>query len=421
MVSQNLLNLVDAIMVGRLGSTALAAVGIGGVSVFVANALLIGLSPAVQAVTARRFGEERHPELGIPLNGGILLSVLVGIPLAAALYALAPFVFPLLSRDPAVLDQCIPYFRACVCSLPAVGLNFAFRGYWNGINRPGCYTGILVLMNGVNIAANYVLIFGKFGAPALGTLGAGIGTALASWAGTALYFALTLRWSQGHSFLRRRPDAHAMRILLDLWLTSGLQHVLYALGMTLLFSIIGRVGTAELAATHVLVNLTMIGRLPAIGLGMVATSLVSQALGRQDIPDATRWAWDVMKVAVVLLVLIGLPMLAAPELILHLFTRSREVLDVGRVPIQLAGAGMAIEAVGLVMMNALMGAGDNRRVLWLSTSLQWGILLPGSYLMGPVLGLSLTAIWSIQILYRASMAVTFTLLWCQGRWKHIRI
>ncbi|MDH4282081.1 MAG: MATE family efflux transporter, partial [Myxococcales bacterium] len=125
MLSQNVLNLVDTAMVGTLGDAALAGVGLGGFANFLLSAFILGLSAGVQAMAARRVGEGRRDETAIPLNGGLLLAVVIAIPWSVLLIALAPKYFPLLAADPSVVEQGVPYLRARLFAMFAMGMNFA--------------------------------------------------------------------------------------------------------------------------------------------------------------------------------------------------------------------------------------------------------------------------------------------------------
>jgi Na+-driven multidrug efflux pump len=139
MMSQNLLNLVDTAMVGHLGAAELAGVGLASFLNFMAVAFITGLSSAVQAMAARRVGEGRHHESAIPLNGGILLSALLGIPLAAVLIAAAPHIIGTLNKDPAVVEAGTTYLQLRLLSICAIGMNFSFRGYWSAIKLARLY------------------------------------------------------------------------------------------------------------------------------------------------------------------------------------------------------------------------------------------------------------------------------------------
>ncbi len=421
MLSQNVLNLVDTAMVGVLGPASLAAVGLGGFANFMAIAVIIGLASGVQTLVARRKGEERISELAVPLNGGLFMALLVGLPLAFVMYLAAPTLFPLLSADPGVIDQGVPYFQVRVLAAVAVGMNYSFRGYWAGVGLTGLYLRTLLIMHLCNVVLNYVLIFGKFGFPELGSYGAGLATTLSIHLGTGIYFFLALRRARPRGFLRGFPGLETMRVMIRLAVPTALQQFLFASGMTCLFWIIGLVGTNEVAAANVLTNLMLVAMLPAMGLGLAALSLSGEALGRGQPDAAKQWGWDVTKVALVFIGLLALPALFIPDLLLSGFLHDPEVVALARAPLRLTAATIIIDAVGLVLMNALLGAGAARQVMIVATGSQWIVGLPLAYLAGPVLGYGLFGIWLCLGGYRVLQSGIFALLWARGNWAHIKL
>jgi len=421
MASQNVLNLVDTAMVGRLGPDALAAVGIGSIASFVSVAFIMGLSSGVQAMAARRLGEGKTVDMAVPLNGGLLVALCLALPLSILLFALTPKLFPILHSDPQVIEQGVPYLQVRLVGMASVGMNFAFRGYFNGVSRSGLYLRTLLVMHGVNIVLNYLLIFGKLGFPELGTTGAAVGTIVATYVGSATYVMLGWRHARDAGFGHRLPSWSTVHTMVRLSVPAGLQQLFMAAGFLTLFWIIGRLGTTQLAAANVLVNLTMVTMLPGLGLGMAAASLVGQALGRGDAEDAHQWAWDVVAVAVAGMVPLGLPMLLAPEVLLGVFTSDVGTIEAARLPLQIVGGSIVLDAVGLVLLNALLGAGDARTVMGVSISLQWGLFLPAAFLVGPWLGHGLVGIWVVQLLQRGAQAGAFATIWHRGRWSSVRV
>ncbi len=428
MTSQNVLNLVDTAMVGGLGDAALAAVGTGSFANFLAMAFITGLSAGVQTIAARRMGEGRHADTAEALNGALLLAVLTGLPLSIALWFVVPHVFPLLNPDPAVVEAGVPYLQWRVIGMVAIGMNFSFRGYWSGVNLAQLYLRTLVLMHGTNIALNWVLIYGNLGAPALGAEGAGIATTLSTYVGTGFYFVLAARHAGPGGFLRQRPSGALLRTIGRLSVPNGLQQLFFALGFNALFWIIAHakvsdqaLATAEVAAAMVVINVTLVAVLPGLGLGLACATLVGQALGRGDPADAEAWGWDVVRIAAGVMTLLGLPMLLFPDVILRIFLHEPLTLDIARGPLQLVGATIGIDAVGMVLMNALIGAGAVRASMLVSIGTQWLIFLPIAYVLGPVLGLGLMAIWAAQVSYRGLSALVFAHLWRRGAWSSIEV
>lgn len=426
MISQNVLNLVDTAMVGTLGDTALAAVGTGSFANFLAIAFITGLSTGVQAMVARRLGEGRTSEVAVPLNGALILALAMAIPASLVLYQLVPLVFPALNRDPLVVADGVPYLQARIVGMAAVGMNFAFRGYWNGVNMSRMYLRTLLLMHATNISLNWLLIFGHLGFPELGATGAGVASAIATYVGTGYYIVLALKHARPGGFLRGLPDGATLRTMLRLSIPNGLQQTSMAGSLVALFWIISQLGsgagelaTAQVAAANVVINVTLVALLPGVGLGLTAASLVGQALGRKDTSDAAQWGNDVARVSAVVLGLLGLPMLLLPDLILGAFLHDAATLDIARGPLRLVGAVIAFDGVGMVFMNALLGAGASRTVMVVSVTVQWLVFLPVAFLVGPVMGGGLLAIWAAQGGYRTLLSVVMVVLWRRGQWKTI--
>ena len=421
MLSQNVLNLVDTAMVGTLGDASLAGVGLGGFANFLFSAFVLGLSAGVQAMAARRVGEGRWNETAIPLNGGLLLALGIAVPWSAVLITLAWEYFPVLTSDAAVVEQGVPYLRARLVAMFAMGMNFAFRGYWNAVDKSILYMGTLIAMHVINIFLNWVLIFGNLGAPALGAAGAGVASSIATIFGTGWYFLLGRTYARDNGFLRGLPTRDTVRTILRIAAPAGLQQFFFAAGMTAFLMLVARMGTPELAATKVIIDLILVGILPGIGFGLAAASLAGQALGRNDADDALQWGWDVVKIAVGVVALLSLPAVFAPEVILSGFIREPETLAIAENPLRLAAGFLFIDSVGMVLMNALTGVGDTKRVMLISVTFQWLIFLPLVYVLGPLLGLGLVAIFGLQAGYRALQAVTFGFMWQRGRWQSIEL
>ena len=421
MTSQNVLNLVDTAMVGNLGPAALAGVGMSSFINFVAVAAITGLSAAVQAIAARRVGEGRIADAAVPLNGGLLLALLIGVPISAILILLAPTLFAALNPDPEVARQGVPYLQMRLCSVAFIGMNFSFRGYWSAVKLTRLYMGTLIWMHALNIFLDYSLIYGKFGFPALGTFGAGLGTAIATTLGTATYFWLARRHAGNSGFLARRPTRLEFMSLLRLGIPSSLQQLLFAAGFVVLFWIVGHIGTGELAVANVLVNITLVTVLPGMGFGLAAATLAAQSLGRKDADDAHRWAWDVFRQSVLLITPLALAMLLIPSVLLGWFVHTPELVALGKLPLQMIGATVLLDALGMILLNALLGVGAAKSVMVVAVGLQWLLFLPAAYLVGPYWGLGLNAVWAAMIVYRGVQTGTFAWLWQKRGWVNIKV
>ena len=110
-----------------------------------------------------------------------------------------------------------------------------------------------------------------------------------------------------------------------------------------------------------------------------------------------------------------------PDPILGVFIKDPVTVDVARLPAQIMGISMALEALGMIMVNALLGAGDARRVMMTTVAMQWLVFLPMAYLAGPVLGFGLLTIWLLQGIYRGIQAGILARMWKRRRWADIQV
>lgn len=421
MVSQNLLNIVDTAMVGFLGDAALAAVGLGGFVVFMCQALILGISTGVQSSAARRKGEGKPERAAAILNAALVLVVIVAPIFSVVLMQLAEPVFPYLNSDPAVIERGVPYVEWRLGAIVFVGMNFAFRGYWNALDLSRLYMTTLIFMHATNIILNYALIFGNFGAPELGVTGAGMASAISMAVGTMIYFYLGLKHIRKDGFLRCMATRAETVSLIRISIPSGLQQLFFAAGLVAMFWIIGRIGTPELAAANVLVTVLLFAILPGLGMGLAAATLVGQALGKREPDDAYQWAWDVAKVTVVLMTVLGLPMWISPDLVSSIFIHEPSTRELARWPMRIMGLTMPIEAIGFAFMHGMLGAGDARRVMLISVCTQWLLFLPLAFVVGPVLGYGLLGVWIWQGVTRALQAWLFLSMWRGRKWQHIEV
>jgi putative MATE family efflux protein len=421
MMSQNVLNLVDIGMVGRLGDKALAATGIGGFTNYLAISFIIGLSVGVQALAARRLGEGREDETAVPLNGGLILSLIIGIPACLVLLLATPFAFSVLSDDPAVRELGIPYLQMRILGMVAVGMNFSFRGYWSAIHLTGVYLRTLLIMHTINIFLHWVLIFGNLGAPALGVFGAGLSTTISLYIGTLLYFFFALRHARDKGFLHRVPSRSTLWQQFRLSLPSSLQQLFFSAGVVGLLWIVSRIGTGEVAALNVLMTFHITAILPAFGIALAATTLVGNALGRGDTDDAALWGWNCAALTFVYGVTLSILLIPLAEPVLGVFLTNPETRRLAYLPMVLWALMIGFDTAGMVLMNALIGAGDTRRSMWISVIWQWLFFLPIAYTIGPVLGLGLVGVWAVNGLYRVGQAITCARQWAGRRWAGIQI
>jgi Na+-driven multidrug efflux pump len=237
----------------------------------------------------------------------------------------------------------------------------------------------------------------------------------------SVYFALAWHYGRREGFLARLPPRETLRSMFLISLPAGLQQLLFASGMLAMFAILARVGTSELAAANVLINVMLVTILPSIGFGLAAATLVGQSLGAGSADEAYAWGWRVSRLAAMFVALIALPALIAPDLLLRPFLHDPATRELAIWPLRIAATFAPFECVAAVLMNAHLGAGSSRIVLAVSVATQWGVFLPMAWVLGPVLGFGMLAIWMAQAAYRLLNLTLFTWSWRRRAWASVQL
>ena len=327
--------------------------------------------------------------------------------------------------DAAVVAVASEYFSWRTAALTFVGMTFVFRGFWSGIGESAVYLKIALIMHLSNIVFSYFLIFGLtvLGTTyweGFGAVGSGMGSAASLVLAATLFywrtFALDTRFRQLYHLSR-----HTIRQLVRLAIPNSVSQTLFALGLSVLFWIIGLIGTQEQAIGHILTQLSLMLIMPAVGLGIAGASLVGHALGAEEKENAHRWGWDVLRVSVVIMAILGLPMWVAPQAVLNIFTNDPALIELGTWPLRILGFAIAFEVASIIFNQTLLGAGASKQVLKINLVMQWIVFLPLAWCIGPYLGYGLTGIWILQACQRMSLAVIYGAIWSRKHWSHIRV
>lgn len=422
LLSSNIMMLVDLAMVSSLGNNAIAAIGI---SIFLSSTILsfvIGFSPVVQGMVARRRGENSTEAKCIPLNNGLFLVLLMGIPISTVCFIFSPFLLSIVSSDVDVLSDATPYIRSLFVVAICGGMNSVFGSFWNGIARAKIFMFVILVINCVNIFLNYVLIQGNLGAPALGTLGAGIASVISTALGTIIYFVITFRLYKQDGFLAIKPEKALLNRIFRYGLPGSIIGASLSLGYIVFYWMVGHVGTSELAATNIIIRIGLFAGIFPQALGIASTTLISNTLGKGDPAGASRWGWDTAKVAIIWhIIFVGLPLFVFAEEILSLFLTDSETLRIAIKPLQLFAISGTYATLVFIFANTLTSLGDGKRVLIVTFTTQWLIGLPIIWLIGPYLNYGILEIWYVRIAYGVIATALIVSFWNDGRWKEIKL
>lgn len=390
------MGIVDTLMVGRLGPEAIGAVGLGSalfiaVGVF-AMGLLLGLDPLV----AQAFGARRIDECHRWLIAAIWLAGIAALPVVAGVYAIDALL-PYLGLPPEVLRLARPYLEIVGWSLPPLLLYVAFRRYLQAMNVVGAVTITLIAANLVNVLANWVLINGVFGAPALGVRGAAYAT-LASrivMAG-ALFGVIVRRERHTTPPLGDTPlalDRARVRRLIALGLPAGGQMLLEVGVFAAATALAGKVSATALAAHQIAINMASLTFMIPLGLSSAAAVRVGQAIGRGDPRGAMTAGWTAIALGVSFMGIAAAVFLAAPAALIRAFTADATVVALGVQLLFVAAVFQLFDGLQGVTTGALRGLSDTRTAMLWNLGGHWLVGLPLGYLLCFTWGYGVVGLW----------------------------
>ena len=381
-VGLQLMGVVDTLMVGRLGGSAIAAVALGNfyffnVSVFGIGLLMV-IDPVVsQAIGAAAHDDAAHDDAARGIQRGYVLAVLVAL---AVMLALWPGDTLLTwARQPASVVQDTAIY-ARIRSLGALPF-FLFLASRQALQAMGTVRPVIVAVafgNVVNLVANWAFIHGHLGAPAMGVAGSGAATALATWSMCAC-LALTAHRELAPYVRPWRPESTAwgpLQRTLRLGTPIGTQFFFesFAFGLTALF--MGWFGAPSLAGHEIALNMAALTYMVPLGISSAAAVVVGRAIGRGDMLAARRDAVAAILVGVGFMTMTAVVFLAAPTWLATRYTSEPATLAVAVALIPLAGVFQVFDALQAVTSGVLRGTGDTRIPAVLHLVAFWGVGIP---------------------------------------------
>ncbi len=417
-------HMVDMIMVGQLGPAAIAAVGLSTQPMFLLLGLFQALASGSTALVARAVGaEDRELANAVARQAGVV-TLLFGLLVGVMGWALSPAVPRLMGAEPAVQGLAAAYFRIIMLSMPVVTLAFVLGAVLRGSGDTRTPMQVNAVANVVNVAGNYVLIFGHFGFPALGVTGAALATAGARVVAGVLLLAILFSGRRRiHLSLREsyRPKADLLRRVFRVGIPAALEQLVMRAGQLVFVRLVAGLGTAVLAAHQIALSVEWLAFMPSFGFGMAATTLVGQGIGAGRPDWSEKAAYETRRIGILVLAVIGTGLFFFGEEIVRLYTRDPEVVAMGAQALRIMALSQPFMAVNFIMAGSLRGAGDTRWPLLTTATGIWGVRVLLGYLLAVLAGLGLAGAWVAMAADHIVRATLLTARFRAGRWKHLAI
>lgn len=370
---------VDVVMVGKLGPSAIGAVALGNALYYPITLFAFGLLLGLDTVVSQAFGRGDRDACPRALAQGVYIAVAVTAP--AMLATLLPaMLLPHFGVDQSLIAPARSYLGVLLWGTLPLLLYAATRRYLQAIGEVRIVTLTFVVSNLVNWGANAVLIYGKLGMPAMGPRGSALATvisrilmavmllAYAAWFEGRRHYALWRRWPA--------PQLAELRILLRLGLPSALHLLVEVAAFETATILAARISVDALAAHQIALNYAALAFMVPLGISAAASISVGHAIGAGDGAKARRAGWLSLGLAVTFMLCSATTFVAAPRILIALYTRDPHVVSIGVTLLALAAIFAVFDAVQVVMTGALRGMGLTRVPMLVNLAGYWILGIP---------------------------------------------
>lgn len=416
--------LVDAFWVGRLGASAVAAVSITMPVMFVLIAAGMGFAIAGTTLIAQYTGARDHKMVDHVAAQTLLTVLAVSVVLGSLGFALVPWLLHLMGVAPDVYRNALAFTRVIFVALPFTFLYAMVQALMRGVGEVKVPLYIVAATVVVNFCLDPILIFGKFGVPALGVMGAAVATLIAQLMAASIAlrllfggrFGIHVRWRDF------RPDFAFVKRAFLLGYPASIEQSARGLGMILITFLITSFGTIMMASFGVASNVINVVIIPAMGFSMATSTLVGQNIGAGNLARAEETARLSALVTFVALSMLGLlcHFLATP-IVAFFVPQSPEVISEGAHLLRIVSWSFGFVGLQFALLGVLRAAGEMLAAMATSLVSQWILQLPLAYLLSKHTALGADGLWWALPVSNVATALMAGALFLWGPWKTRRL
>jgi putative MATE family efflux protein len=411
--------LADIIFVSRLGTHAVAAVGLTEALVTVLYAVAIGLGMGVTAMISRRVGAKDQNGAARVAGQAIWIGALLATAIGLAGVTWAADLLELMGASDAVIETGQGYTAVLLGGSASILFLFLLNAAFRGAGDAPVALRSLALANLINIVLDPCLIFGLGPFPELGVTGAAIATTIGRGIGVLylLYYLFASKGRLRFSLLHCGLDPALIRRLLRISIGGVGQFLIATASWIAIMRIVAIYGSAPVAAYTIALRLLEFALLPAWGLGNAAATLVGQNLGAGKAERAAESVWLAARYNALLMLVLGLLLIGFAPFIVSFFSSDPDILRYGTNCLRIMGIGYPMYAVGMIIIQALNGAGDTRTPSVLNFICFWMVQIPLAYALATAADLGPHGVfWSI-VISESLLSLLGVLIFRRGRWK----
>jgi MATE family multidrug resistance protein len=393
---QTMMQFVDTIMAGHVSSHDLAGLAIATALYHPVFLLMLGILISLGSIIAQLFGAEKQQEIVTNVIQGLWLSQALAFISILILANLEPVLY-WMDYEPEVIRVTSGYLKALCWGMPPVYAFLVLRMFSEGmsITRPTMYISLIGL--GANIISNYALMFGHFGFPALGAVGAGWTTSIVHWVMFFVMLAFCLKASMFESYRKfiafSRPSWLYLREILSIGIPNGFG-IAAEVGLFAVVSLLmGTFGVTAIAGHQVAINIASVTFMLPMGLSIAISIRVGQAKGRGDYVATRYIGYSGIILSVLIMAVTATVFVNFPEMIVALYSDDLDVRSLAVQLLYMAAIFQLSDGMQVGALGALRGLKDTRVPFVTNVVSYWGVGLPTAYLIGVYYNFGPVGMW----------------------------
>ncbi|MGY8921969.1 MAG: MATE family efflux transporter [Flavobacteriales bacterium] len=405
MLGHTLVAFVDNIMVGQLGTAELAAVSLGNSFMFIAMSLGIGFSTAITPLVAEADGENNFEKGKSSFKHGLFLCTVLGIALVGAVFLARPLMYAM-KQPTEVVDLAMPYLTLVAVSLLPLIVFQAFKQFSDGLSLTRYPMYATILANIINVVLNYMFIFGKFGAPAMGVVGAAVGTLVSRVVMVIYLWFLLYSKEQSKAFVTHIKlftlSKKMLSKVFNLGFPSALQMFFEVAIFTAAIWLSGVLGKNPQAANQIALNLSSMTFMVAMGFGVAAMVRVGNQKGLKRFDELRRIAFSIFLLSTILAVIFAILFFIFHQSLPSLYLNydnpiealdNLEVASTAATLLLIAAVFQISDTIQVVTLGALRGMQDVKLPTLITFVAYWVVGFPVMYYLGLHTSYGSAGIW----------------------------
>ena len=417
---EQLVGMTDTAFLGRVGEVELGASALGGIFYIAVFVLGLGLGTGAQILMGRRNGEENHLEVGNIFYHSLLLLIVVAFVLFGVIQLLGPIMLRQIISSPAVFEAANDYLTCRVYGFFFAYVAIMFRAFYVATTQTKTLTLNSILMVVSNIFFNYVLIFGKFGVPAMGIAGAAIGSVMAECV-SMVFFIIYTRYRIDYKKygLNLRPHfrRHFLGKIVGISIWTMVQNFLSLATWFLFFLAVEHLGEKELAVSNIIRNISSFFYMTISALASTASTLVSNLMGQKEMDAVLPMIWRTIKLGFYILIPLGILVCIFPEWVIAIYTDDQPLMTLGVASLYVLVASYVFTIPQRILLSSVLGTGNTKAALWIEFS---ALVLYTAYIYLIIFHLKspLAVCWTCEFVYGVPSALLAWIYLRKNQWRN---